>query len=99
MRLEMAGAIFQGISPDPELFLNRIGLLKTYSMIEHVFIRRDREGHAAYSSLGQRQVRLMKDYGALIERLIQPLRDDFPRFRPADGGYSPYGVIFGLPSN
>jgi hypothetical protein len=27
------------------------------------------------------------------------LRDDFPRFRPVDGGYSPYGVIFGLPSH
>jgi len=27
------------------------------------------------------------------------LRDDFPRFRPADGGCSPYGVIFGLPSH
>jgi hypothetical protein len=26
-------------------------------------------------------------------------RDDFPRFRPVDGGCSPYGVIFGLPSH
>ncbi|HEY3838689.1 MAG TPA: hypothetical protein VGL72_19055, partial [Bryobacteraceae bacterium] len=24
---------------------------------------------------------------------------DFPSFRPVDGGYSPYGVIFGLPSH
>jgi hypothetical protein len=44
-------------------------------------------------------VRLLKEYGALIDRLIKPLRDDFPRFRPVDGGCSPYGVIFGLPSH
>ena len=99
MRLDMAGAIYQGISPDPELFLNRVDMLSAYSMIEHVFIATDREGHAAYSPLGQRHVQLLKDYGALIERLIQPLRDDFPRFRPVDGGCSPYGVLFGLPSN
>ena len=44
-------------------------------------------------------MRLLKEYGALIDRLIKSLRDDFPRFRPVDGGYSPYGVIFGLPSH
>ena len=99
MRLDMAGAICQGISSDPELFLNRVDLLSAYSMIEHVFIATDPEGHVVYSLLGQRHVRLLKEYGALIDRLIKPLRDDFPRFRPVDGGYSPYGVIFGLPSH
>jgi hypothetical protein len=99
MRLDMAGAICQGISADPELFLNRIDLLSAYSMIEHVFIATDREGPVVYSPLGQRHVQLLKEYGALIDRLIQPLRDDFPRFRPVDGRYSPYGVIFGLPSH
>src|SRR5580704_5823929 len=34
MRLDMAGAICQGISADPELFLNRRDLLSAYSMIE-----------------------------------------------------------------
>jgi hypothetical protein len=99
MRLDMAGAIFQGISADPELFLNRVDLLSAYSMIERVFIDTDREGRVVYSPLGQRHVQLLKEYGALIDRLIKPLRDDFPRFRPVDGGYSPYGVIFGLPSH
>jgi hypothetical protein len=99
MRLDMAGAICQGISVDPELFLNRIDLLSAYSMIEHVFIGTDREGHAVYSPLGQRHVQLLKEYGALIDRLMKPLREDFPRFRPVDGGYSPYGVIYGLPSH
>jgi hypothetical protein len=100
MRLDMAGAIFQGISADPELFLNRIDLLSAYSMIEHVFIVTDPEGHVAYSPLGERHARLLKEYSALMDRLITPLlRDDFPRFRPVDGGCSPYGVIFGLPSH
>ncbi len=99
MRLDMAGAICQGISADPELFLNRLDLLSAYSMIEHVFIFTDSDGHLVYSPLGQRHVQLLKEYGALIDRLIRPLRDDLPRFRPVDGGYSPYGVIFGLPSH
>ena len=104
MRLDMSGAIYQGISPDPELFLNRPGLLSAYSMIEHVFIATEAkqeagEGPVVYSPLGERHVRMLKEYGALIDRLIKPLRDDFPRFRPVDGGCSPYGVIFGLPSH
>jgi hypothetical protein len=104
MRLDMAGAICQGISADPELFLNRVDLLNAYSMIEHVFITTEAEhesgqGHVAHRALGQRHVQLLKEYGALIHRLIKSLRDDFPRFRPVDGGYSPYGVIFGLPSH
>lgn len=100
MRLDMAGAIFQGISADPELFLNRVDLLSAYSMIEHVFIETNPEGHVVYSPAGQRHLRLLKEYGALIERLIpSSLRDDFPRFRPVDGGYSPYGVVFGLPTH
>jgi hypothetical protein len=99
MRLDLAGAICQGISVDPELFLNRVDLLSAYSMIEHVFLGTDREGHAVYSPLGERHVQLLKEYSALMKRLIGSLRDDFPRFRPVDGGYSPYGVIYGLPSH
>ena len=99
MRLDMAGAIWQGISADPELFLNRIDLLSAYSMIEHVLIATDREGDVVYSPLGQRHVQMLKEYGALMDRLIKSLREDLPRFRPVDGGYSPYGVIFRLPSH
>ena len=97
MRLDMAGAIWQGISADPELFLNRVELLSAYSMIEHVFIAT--KDAVAYSPAGERHVRLLKEYGALLDLWIQPLRDDLPRFRPVDGGCSPYGVIFGLPSH
>jgi hypothetical protein len=96
-RLDMAGAVFQGVSADPELFLNRADLLSAYTMIEHVFITGD-PGRATYSSLGDRHVRLLNEYGALIGRLTGPLREDLPPFRPVDGGYSPYGAMFGLPS-
>ena len=100
MRLDTVGAICQGISADPELFLNRVDVLSAYSMIEHVFIATDPEGNVVYSPLGQRHMRLLKEYGALMDRLSTSLlRDDFPRFRPVDGGCSPYGVIFGLPSH
>jgi hypothetical protein len=98
LRLAMAGAICQGISPDPELFLNRVGLLSAYTMMEHVFVAQ-RDGHAVYSPLGQRHVELVKEYGALIERLRDSLREDAPRFKPVDGGYSPYGILFGTPTN
>jgi len=99
LRLEMAGAICQGISPDPELFINRVEMLGAYTMMEHVFIARDRDGHAAYSPLGQRHVQLLKDYDGLIHRLAGALRDDAPRFRPVEGCCSPYGVLFGTPAN
>ena len=99
MRLDMAGAICQGISADPELFVNRIELLSAYSMMEDVLIARDGEGTPGYSPLGERHVRLVKEYGALMERLTAPLRDDVPRFRPVDGRFSPCGVVFGIPSN
>jgi hypothetical protein len=98
MRLDMAGAVFQGISADPELFLNRVDLLRAYTMIEHVFIATDGESQVAYSPLGQRHVQLLKEYSTLIDRLTRSLHDDSPRFRPVDGGCSPYGVVFGIPS-
>jgi hypothetical protein len=68
-------------------------------MIEYVFIATDLDGHVVYSTVGERHVHLLKEYGRLIDLSIKSLRDDFPRFRPVDGGCSPYGVIFGLPSH
>lgn len=99
MRLDMAAAICQGIAPDPELFLNRFKLLGAYSMIEHVFIATDSAGHVAYSALGERHSGLLEEYRTLIDRLRDNLRDDASRFRPVRGGFSPYGVLFGIPTN
>jgi hypothetical protein len=98
-RLELAGVICQGLSPDPELFLNRVELLGAYSMIEHLFITTDRDGHAVYTPMGRRHVQLFQEYEALIGRMAKPLYDDCPHFRPVDGAYSPYGVLYGFSSN
>ena len=98
-RLELAGAICQGISPDPELFLNRVELLGAYSMIEHLFITTDREGRAVYTHMGRRHVQLIQEYEAGIGRVSKSLHDDCPRFRPVAGAYSPYGVLYGFSSN
>jgi len=98
-RLELADAICQGISPDPELFLNRVALLGAYSMIEHLFITTDRDGNAVYTPMGRRHVQLLRDYEGRIGRLSKPLHADCRHFRPAAGAYSPYGVLYGFSSN
>jgi hypothetical protein len=95
-RLELADAICQGISPDPELFLNRVALLRPYSMIEHLFITTDRDGHVVYTPMGHRHVELLQEYEARIGRVSKPLYDDCPSFRPVAGAYSPYGVLYGF---
>jgi hypothetical protein len=95
-RLELADAICQGVSPDPELCLNRVELLAAYSMIEHLFIATDRDGHVAYTPMGRRHFRLLQEYEAQIDRLSKPLYDDCRHFRPVAGAYSPYGVLYGF---
>lgn len=98
-RLELAGAICQGFSADPELFVNRIELLAPYSMIEPLFVTADRDGHPLYTPSGRRHLHLLEEYAAQISRLAKPLHEDCARFRPAAGVYSPYGVIYGFSSN
>jgi hypothetical protein len=97
-RVAMAGTICQGISPDPELFLNRLELLRPYSMIEHLFVTTDRDGLAVYTPMGRRHCRLLDEYAARISRVSKPLHADCDRFRPVAGRYSPYGVLYGFSS-
>jgi len=98
-RLELADAICQGVSPDPELFLNRVELLGAYSMIEHLFITTDDEGHVAYTPMGRRHVQLLQRYAAAIGRASKPLAEDCSHFRPVAGACSPYGVLYGFSSD
>jgi hypothetical protein len=98
-RLELADTICQGISPDPELFLNRLDLLGPYSMIEHLFITTDHDENVVYTPMGRRHIQLLQEYEARIRRLTKPLHDDCQQFRPVDGAYSPYGVLYGFSSN
>jgi hypothetical protein len=98
-RLELADAICQGISADPELLVNRVALAGAYSMIEHLFIRTDADGHFAYTPMGRRHVELLEEYDARIGRVSKPLSEDCARFRPVAGACSPYGVLFGFSSH
>jgi hypothetical protein len=98
-RVELADAICQGISPDPELFLNRVDLLAAYSMIDYLFITAGSDGQAAYTPMGDRHVRLVQRYEALIGRVAKPLSDDSPHLVPVAGAYSPYGVLYGFSSH
>jgi hypothetical protein len=97
-RLELADAICQGISPDPELFVNRVELLGAYSMIEHLFIATD-GGDVVYTPMGRRHAELLQTYESRIGRLSKPLSDDCRHFRPVPGAYSPYGVLYGFSSD
>jgi hypothetical protein len=98
-RRALADGICQGVSPDPELFLNQIGLLGAYSMIEHLFVSTDGGGHADYTPMGRRHVRLLQEYADRIGRVAELLLEDCAHFRPAAGAYSPYGVMYGFASN
>jgi hypothetical protein len=98
-RLDLANAICQGVSPDPELFLNRIELLGAYSMIEHLFIMTDGDGDVAYTPMGRRHVQLLREYEARLDRVSKPLHDDCAQFRPVAGAYSPFGILYGFSSD
>ena len=98
-RIALADAICQGMSPDPELFLTRVDLLAAYSTIEHLFVTTGPDGQPAYSAMGQRHVQQLRDYVALLSRVAAALHEDSAHFRPAAGGCSPYGVLYGFSSN
>lgn len=98
-RLELADAICQGISPDPELFLNRVDLLGAYSMLEHLFVATARDACLGYTPMGQRHVRLIQEYQERISRVSKTLSEDCRRFRPIEGTYSPFGVLYGFTTN
>jgi hypothetical protein len=97
-RLELADAVCQGISPDPELFVNRVDLLGAYSMVEYL-LTTDRDGHAVYTQLGRRHVELLEEYAARLARVASSLYEDCRHFRPQRGAYSPYGALYGVASN
>ena len=99
LRLELGGAICQAISPDPELFVNRLDLLGAYSMIEHLFVAMDQSGAATLTPMGQRHLQLVREYTELIGRVVPLLHEDCMQFRPMRDAYSPYGVMYGFSSN
>jgi hypothetical protein len=94
-RLDLADAILQGLSADPELYLVRLDLLTPYVMIEDLFTERDEEG-VRDTAMGHVQRRVITEYAGLIGRLAEPLRQDAEIFDPARGAYSPQGITYGF---
>jgi hypothetical protein len=97
-RFEWGAAICQGLSPDPDLFVNHPDLLGPYSIIEYLFVAATDDAQAAYTATGERHLRLLAEYEQRMGRLAKPLQEDCARFRPTAGAYSPYGVLYGFSS-
>lgn len=98
-RLQLATAICQGVSPDPELYLLRLDLLGPYTMIEELFVEGREDGSAGYTHMGERHLRLLDEYRQLLAQLGPALLEDCCRCRPETGAYAPYGALFGFSSN
>ncbi len=95
-RLDLADAIVQGISADPELLLVHPELLMPYTTIEEVVVEREDDDRARYTSLGERHRSLVERYRQLIARAGPRLRDDSGSFDPATLTYSPLGIAYGF---
>jgi hypothetical protein len=95
-RLDLADAVLQGLSADPELLLTRLDLLTPCTMIEDLFICMGGDGRARYTPMGHAHLGLLERYGRLIGELAEPLKVDACRFDPSRRVYSPFGIAYGF---
>jgi hypothetical protein len=95
-RADLADAILQGMSADPELFLARLDLLAALTMIEDLFIVGARDGQARHTPMGDAHLERLGRYGALVGRLAERLSEDAAALDPAGRVYSPQGVAYGF---
>jgi hypothetical protein len=95
-RLDLAAAIFQGISADPDLFLTRLDLLEPYTVIETLFVERDHDGTVRRSTIGSVHEQTVRRYRQLVTAAAQRLREDARLLDPAHRSYSPLGITCGF---
>jgi hypothetical protein len=95
-RLDLADAIIQGVSADPELFLTRLDLLTPCSMIEDLFVERAADGVPRYTTMGATHRLFLEQYGERIGRHASALRDDALELARAGTAYSPLGLSYGF---
>jgi len=81
VRLELADAILQGLSSDPELLLTRLDLLAPATMIE---------------DLDTAHLEHLSRYRELIARTAESLKNDALLFDPSHAVYSPLGIVYGF---
>jgi hypothetical protein len=82
-RRDLADAIFQGISADPELLVRRGDLLGPYTTIEEVFV-------------GERHGALIARYRELLGHAAPRLIADAASIDPSNRSYSPLGIAYGF---
>ena len=95
-RLALADAILQAVSADPELLLMRLDLLGPCTMIEDLFIGRDKDGPVRYTPRGNAHRQLVESYAGLIARHAESLLEDARSLDPRQGIYSPLGLAYGF---
>ena len=95
-RLELADAILQGLSADPELLLTRLDLLGPLTMIEDLFSAPGEDGEMRYTPEGQAHREWLEKYAALIGQTAASLKSDALSLDPAHAVYSPHGVVYGF---
>jgi hypothetical protein len=95
-RLDLADAILQGVSADPELFLTRLDLLCPSTMIEGLCVDGGAPQGARYTDMGDAHLALVERYGALIGELAASLKEDAAMLDPAGRVYSPFGMAYGF---
>lgn len=95
-RRDLADAILQGVSADPELCLTRLDLLTPCTMIEDLFIDCGEDGGARYSPMGAAHLAVLARYRELIGQLAASLTEDASAFDPVQHAYSPYGIAYGF---
>jgi hypothetical protein len=95
-RLELADAILQGLSADPELLLTRLDLLGPSTMIEDLFCARGEDGGVRFTAAGQAHGECLRKYAALIGQTAASLKKDALSLDPAHAVYSPLGVVYGF---
>ncbi len=95
-RRELADAVLQGLSVDPDLFVSRFDLLAPYAMIEDLFIGSDGGALIRRTALGSEQQAWQEEYCQLLGDAAAALRTDADGLDPAACGYSPLGITYGF---
>jgi len=95
-RRDLADAILQGLSADPELLLTRLDLLAPATMIEEIFIDASDPGAPRYTARGDDHVRLVARYSELVADLAGALLEDVRALNPGRSAYSPLGISYGF---
>ena len=95
-RLDLAEAILQGVSADPELLLTRLDLLAPCTTIEHLFVGGGDQGGVRHTPRGDAHRHVVDRYAQLIARHAESLQEDAVALDPRSRAYSPFALMSGF---